>query len=413
MNEILHIGQRLKSAGKQLAMIDTTNKNCALSCVYDSLFDNMSEILTANALDVLNARKNQLSQSMIERLTITENSFLNIISAVKQIIDLDDPNGQIIEKSELYNGAKVMKTTVPLGVIAIIYESRPNVTIDAACLAIKSGNSVLLRGSSSAINSNIAIVNAIRKGLSKSEVPVDSCILVENTDRKLVSEILTMNEYIDLVIPRGGADLINFVVKNSTVPVIETGAGNCHLYVDESADFDMALSILENGKVQRPSVCNSLETLLVNEKIASDFLPKVFEKIGDKVKIFGCEKTEKFIKCEKATENEYKMEFLDYIIAVKVVENVDDACQHIDEYSTGHSECIVTKSDENAKVFTKKVDSACVYVNSSTRFTDGGEFGLGAEIGISTQKMHARGPMGLSHLVSYKYVILGDGQIRG
>lgn len=413
MNEIMHIGQRLKIASKQLGILDTNPKNFALSCIYDALFENMSEILSANKLDVIKARENNLTESVIERLTLTEKSFLDIISAVKEIIDLDDPNGVIIEESKLYNGAKVLKKTVPLGVMAIIYESRPNVTVDAVCLAIKSGNSVLLRGSSSAINSNIAIVNAIRKGLERTEVPVDSCILIENTDRKLVSEILTLNEYIDIVIPRGGADLIKFVVKNSTVPVIETGAGNCHLFVDETADFDMALSILENGKVQRPSVCNSIETLLVHQNIASEFLPKVFEKIADKVKIFGCEQTCKYIKCEKATEKEYETEFLDYIIAVKVVENVDFACEHIDKYSTGHSECIVTKSDENAMIFTKKVDSACVYVNASTRFTDGGQFGYGAEIGISTQKIHARGPMGLQHLVSHKYVILGDGQIRG
>ncbi len=318
----------------------------------------------------------------------------------------------IISGKVLESGLQLLKKTVPLGAIAIIYEARPNVTIDATMLAIKSGNAILLRGSSSTINSNKAIVLAIKEGLRKSEVSEDCCFLIEDTRREVVHEIITANDYIDLVIPRGGAQLINMVVKNATVPTIETGVGNCHLYVDKQTDLEMAYAIFENGKMSRPSVCNSLETLLVHQDVAQQFLTMAYEKLHDKLQFRGCQRTCDIIACDLATEEDFEKEFLDYIISVKIVDNIDDAIFHIRKYSSGHSESIVTDCLSSSNKFTTEIDSACVYVNASTRFSDGGEFGMGAEMGISTQKTHARGPFSINELVSYKYIIEGNGQVR-
>ncbi len=413
MSVMEDIGKRLKKAAVVLAAVSTQEKNRALELVVNALNDSRADILAANDSDVANARNSGIKESLIDRLRLTESRLNAIIDSIATVIKLNDPVGVCLDGKTMENGMVITRTTVPMGVLGIIYESRPNVTVDAAVLAIKSGNCILLRGSSSAINSNIALVKAIREGLSQSSIPADACILIENTDRGLVTEMLRLNKYIDLIIPRGGASLINMVVQKATVPTIETGVGNCHLYVDYNAGITMALDIIENGKVQRPSVCNSLETLLVHKDIAKELLPQLAEKIGDKVEFFGCAETAKYIDCKPATEEEYATEFLDYILAIKVVDSVDMAIEHIGEYTSYHSECIVTNDYANAEQFKKRVDAACVYVNVSTRFTDGGEFGFGCEMGISTQKMHVRGPVGLSHLVSTKYIITGNGQIRG
>ncbi len=413
MSTLTEAGKRLKRASKVLMTLNTTDKNEALQAVITSLAAHKESILAANQIDIEVAREKGTSESLIDRLALDDNRLSGIIASIETVIKLPDPTGKCIEGNTAANGMQINRFTVPLGVISIIYESRPNVTVDASVLALKSGNCVLLRGSSSAINSNKALVYAIREGLAQSKIPADACILVEDTDRALVLELLKMNKYLDLVIPRGGAGLINFVVQNATVPTIETGVGNCHLFVDSSADFDTALAIIENGKVQRPSVCNALETVLIHKDIAPQFLPLLATHIGEKVSFFGCPITKDYIKCEPATEVEYATEFLDYVLAIKVVDDVNAAIEHIDEYSSRHSECIVTNNYTNANTFTTMVDSACVYVNASTRFTDGGEFGFGCEMGISTQKMHVRGPVGLEHLVSTKYIITGNGQIRG
>ncbi|MFI3226470.1 MAG: glutamate-5-semialdehyde dehydrogenase [Clostridia bacterium] len=413
MGKLIDSGIALKKSSKILSTLSTLEKNNALKEIIKALEANKPSILAENEKDVQNARDNGVKESLIDRLALNESRLDAIIDSINTVIKLPDPIGACKYGKTAENGMQINQVTVPLGVISIIYESRPNVTVDAAVLALKSGNCVLLRGSSSAINSNKALVKAIREGLSNSKIPADACILVEDTDRALVLELLKMNKYLDLVIPRGGADLINFVVQNATVPTIETGVGNCHLFVDESADFEMALNIIENGKVQRPSVCNALETVLVHKNIAEQFLPKLAKKIGDKVEFYGCEVTQKYIDCKSATTVEYATEFLDYVLAIRVVDDVHQAIEHIDEYTSHHSECIVSNDYANTNIFTKQVDAACVYVNASTRFTDGGEFGFGCEMGISTQKMHVRGPVGLEHLVSSKYVILGNGQIRG
>ncbi len=331
---------------------------------------------------------------------------------MRVVIGLKDPVGVCDYGHTMENGMMLMRKTVPLGVISIIYESRPNVTVDAAVLAIKSGNAILLRGSSMAYHSNMAIVAAIKEGLKEAGVTEDAVMIIEDMDRDIVKQIITANKYIDLAIPRGGAGLINLIVQNATVPVIETGVGNCHLFVDDTADLDMAFQIFQNGKLQRPSVCNSLETLLVHRHVATRFLMQCATKLGEQLEFLGCRQTREIINCKPAMEEDYSTEFLDNIIAVKVVDDIDEAIAHIGKYSSGHSECIVTNNYTNANKFTLHVDAACVYVNASTRFTDGGEFGFGCEMGISTQKMHVRGPVGLEHLVSSKYIIFGEGQIR-
>lgn len=408
------IGINAKKASKFLIKVTENEKNNALLQIAKDLVSNADYIIEKNKLDVKNAEEKGTSKAMIDRLTLTKERIEKIADGVLKVKDLPDPIGEVEKMTKRPNGLVIGKKRVPLGVIGIIYESRPNVTVDTAVLCLKSSNAVILRGGSDAINSNVAIANIMKKSLKEIGFPEGVIEIVEDTSRETASQMMTMNDYIDVLIPRGGASLIKAVVKTATVPVIETGLGNCHAYVDANCDFDMAVNIIINGKASRPSVCNALETVLINKNISDEFYAKLEKALCDKnVEIRGCEKTlEKMKSAKKACEDDYKYEFLDYIIAVKIVDGMDEALSHISKYSTGHSEVIITNDYNNANRFLDEVDSAAVYVNASTRFTDGFEFGFGAEIGISTQKMHARGPMGLSELTSYKYIIYGDGQVR-
>nr|WP_281796895.1 glutamate-5-semialdehyde dehydrogenase [Tepidanaerobacter syntrophicus] len=413
LDSVLDIAKKAKEASYKIALSSTTVKNDALTYMAQALEDMKDDIISANQEDVSNARKNGLKESLIERLTLTEQRISGMIEGLLTLVDLPDPvgGGTIIKRP---NGLTLLKERVPLGVIGIIYESRPNVTSDAAGLCIKSGNAVILRGGSEAINSNKAIVKALCSGLKRSGLP-ESCIqLIEDTDRERIQELFKMRDYVDVIIPRGGGALIKNVVENSKIPVIETGEGNCHIYVDEFADLPMAKKILINAKTSRPSVCNAAEKLLVHEKIAREFLPDALSKLQKLgVEIRGCERTRKiYPNAIPIKDEDWPMEYLDFIIGVKVVDSIDEAIEHINRFGTRHSEAVVTKDYERANKFLAGVDAACVYVNASTRFTDGGEFGMGAEIGISTQKLHARGPMGLEELTTTKYLILGNGQIR-
>lgn len=409
------IGAKAKKASHETAKLSQTEKNKALESIKNSLLNNKDNIISANKKDIENARKNNMAESMIDRLSLDSKRIDDICTGIDKVIDLDDPIGKINDVVLRPNGLQIGKMTVPLGVIGIIYEARPNVTVDAAVLCLKSSNVCILKGGKEAINSNIALVKAMREGLVNAGVTADAISLIEDTSRETTVKFMKMNGYLDVLIPRGGAGLIKAAVENASVPVIETGTGNCHVYIDDSADIDMAVNILFNSKTSRISVCNSCESMLVHKDIAKEFLPLMYEKFKEKnVIIRGCEKTFEILgdKAEKATEEDYYKEYLDYIISCKIVNNVDEAINHINKYSTHHSESIVTKSYDNARKFQRQVDSAAVYVNASTRFTDGFEFGFGAEIGISTQKLHARGPMGLEQLTSIKYVICGNGQIR-
>ena len=374
---------------------------------------NLARADLVNAEDIKNARENGMSEAMIDRLSLTEDKLCAITNAIGKVIKLADPIGKS-ETNIRPNGLEIRKVSVPLGIVGIIYESRPNVTVDAACLCLKSGNVCVLRGGKEAINSNLALCNSIRRAIKKCGFDENCVNVLSDTSRDGAKALMTANGKIDVLIPRGGKGLIQSVVENATVPVIETGAGNCHVYVDESADLCMANEIAFNARAQRPSVCNSAENLLVHERIAEKFLPMMREKMKEKnVELRGCEKTRRILSDIKAaTEEDFYTEYNDYILSVKVVKDVYEAVEHINEHSTKHSEAIVTETRENADYFTTKLDSAAVYVNASTRFTDGEEFGLGAEIGISTQKMHARGPMGLEALTTTKYVVLGNGQVR-
>lgn len=404
--------KELKKAALILEMADTNSKNDALDKVCKSLIKNKDFILKENQKDIQNAKKNNMKESLIDRLNITEDRIKGMIEGIRTIIDLKDPIWQSNKVWTLENNLTISKMTVPLGVIGIIYESRPNVTVDAFGLVLKSGNAILLRGSSSAINSNKALVAAIKEGLRDSKIPEGVIALVEDIDRNVVKEMITMNDYIDLVIPRGGKGLIDFVVQNATVPTIETGVGNCHVFVDESANQENALKIIENAKVQRPGVCNAIETVLIHKNIAQEILPKLYELLKNRVELRGCKITQGIIPVIPATEEDWAEEYLDYILAIKVVENIGEAIAHISKYGTQHSEAIITENYTNAQTFQRRVDAAAVYVNASTRFTDGGQFGFGAEMGISTQKMLPRGPMGLEELVTIKYTIQGNGQVR-
>lgn len=356
-----------------------------------------------------------MSESLTDRLRLDEKRISGIVAAVKEIIALDDPIGKILTGTTNASGLVIEKVSVPLGVVAVIYEARPNVTADAAALCLKSGNSVILRGGKEAFNSNYAIAETMRAAVEKAGLPKDCIQLVTDTTRSSASALMTMNNYVDVLIPRGGAGLIKACVQNSTVPVIETGTGNCHIYVDESADLEMAVNIIYNAKVSRPSVCNACESLVIHSAVAEKALPLIEKKLKTaNVIIHADERAEKILADSvPATLEDFGKEYLDYEISVKITDSIDEAIEHIMKYSTGHSECIVTQSYENARKFTSQVDAAAVYVNASTRFTDGGEFGNGAEIGISTQKLHARGPLGLRDLATYKYVVYGSGQIRG
>lgn len=414
MNTVETMGVNAKKAAKALCVASSAQKNDILRLISSQLIEDKKDILEANSLDVSNARNNGTSESMIDRLMLDEKRIKAISDACLNVSNLPDPVGEVISGSVRPNGIKITKVRVPIGVIGIIYESRPNVTVDAAILCLKSGNAVILRGGKEAIESNKALAQSMRKAVEKAGFDKNIIQLVEDTSRNSATQMMKANGLIDVLIPRGGAGLIKSVVENATVPVIETGTGNCHIFVDGSADVDTAIKIVDNAKTQRPSVCNAAESCLVHRDIANDFLPKLGKLFKEKnVEIRGCERTKDILPdCVCATEEDYATEFLDYIISIKVVDDIDEAIAHISKFSTGHSECIVTKSYENAELFKKSIDSAAVYVNCSTRFTDGEEFGLGAEIGISTQKLHARGPMGLKELTSQKYIIDGNGQIR-
>ncbi len=412
----LEILKQAKAAKSVLAKLTSEQKNEALYAMADALVDSADEILSENEKDII-AAKGIISDVMIDRLTLTKERIEGMAEGIREVAKLPDPVGEVLERVERENGMVIEKTAVPMGVVAIIYESRPNVSSDAAALALKSGNVCVLRGGKEAFRSANAIVNALRKGLNNLGIDETVINMVQDTSRQSANELMTADGYVDLLIPRGGAGLINACVKNATVPCIQTGTGICHVYVDETADIEMALKIIENAKTSRPSVCNAEEVLLVNKKIAADFLPKLKKILVDDRKVNPVElrlheSVQGIIDGTPAGEDDFDTEFLDYILAVKVVEDVNEAVEHITEHSTHHSEAIVTQNDEAVKIFTRDVDSSSVYVNVSTRFTDGGEFGLGCEMGISTQKLHARGPMGLRELTTYKYIIRGNGQIR-
>lgn len=417
--ETAELINRASACKGELAMADTDAKNRALMLMADSLCSRYEDILAANALDVEAARET-VAPTMIDRLSLNKQRVFAIADSIREVTELEDPVGRVLEKTERPNGLKITKVSVPIGLLAIIYESRPNVTADAAALAVKSGNTCILRGGKEAIRSNTAIAAALREGLKAAGLPEDAVCLVEDTSRASATELMTAVGKVDLLIPRGGAGLIRACVENAKVPCIETGTGICHIYVDEYADIDKALDIVENAKMSRPSVCNAAEVCLVHEGIAADFLPRLKKRLTVDRVAAGKIPAElrldsgaaKYISGTAAGDRDFDTEFLDYILAVKTVAGVEEAVEHIRCHSTGHSEAIVTENERNAALFTSAVDSAAVYVNASTRFTDGGEFGLGCEIGISTQKMHARGPMGLRELTSYKYIINGNGQIR-
>ena len=415
MTYIETLGSNAVKVKKILAVADTGKKNSALAEISRALIENSDKIIEANQKDLTAAKENGMSVSMQDRLMLNEDRIKGIASAVDELIKLEDPIGKVDNGSVRPNGMRITKIRVPMGVIGMIYESRPNVTADAATLCLKTGNAVILRGGKEAYNSNKCICEIMRDAVEKAGFPKDIIQFVDDTTREVTTELMKCDKYLDLLIPRGGAGLIKAVTKNATVPVIETGTGNCHLYVDESADIEMAVNITDNAKTQRPSVCNAIETLLVHKNIAEKFLPAVKKKLDEhNVEIRGCAETKRILgDCVvPATEEDYATEFGDYIIAVRVVDDISQAIEHIAEYSTGHSECIVTNDLSNANKFKSEVDSACVYVNASTRFTDGGMFGFGAEIGISTQKLHARGPMGLYEITTNKYLIAGNGQVR-
>lgn len=413
MTTLEQMGQNAKQAARFLLTAGEL-KNKALLAIADALIENADEIVKANDIDIKAARENGTRESLIDRLTLTTARIEGMADGVRQVAALADPTGVVLSGLTRPNGLRIEKVRVPLGVIGIIYEARPNVTSDAAALCLKSGNAVILRGGKEAINSNKCIADIMRNAIEKAGLPKDCIALVEDTSRASSVELMQLSDYLDVLIPRGSASLINAVVENSKVPVIETGVGNCHVYVDDSADIDMAADIIFNAKTSRPSVCNAIETILVHKDIAEKALPVIKGRLDEKdVTLRCCERSAKILDgVENATEDDWYTEYGDYILAVKIVDSIDEAIEHIAKYSSGHSECIVTKDYANSQKFTDEVDSAAVYVNASTRFTDGGEFGLGAEIGISTQKLHARGPMGLNELTSMKFVIRGNGQIR-
>lgn len=413
MEYLDNIGARSKDASAKLALITKDKINSALIAAADAIISESTLLLAENKKDIDSAIKNGVKDSLIDRLRLTEERIISMANGLRDIARLDSPVGEIVSKNERPNGLLICKKRVPIGVIGIIYESRPNVTCDAFGLCFKTSNAVILRGGSDAINSNTAICNVLRESLKNAGIPEDAVILIEDTSRDTARELMRLNKYIDVLIPRDGAGLIKTVVESSTVPVIETGTGNCHIFVDESADPDMALDIIENAKTQRTGVCNACESLLIH-KNAVHLLPDILGRLKNKnVEIRGCRRTmDIFPDITPATEDDWGTEYLDLIISCKVVDSVDEAIAHINRYNTGHSDAIITSSTENAEKFLNEVDAAAVYVNASTRFTDGFEFGYGAEIGISTQKLHARGPMGLEALTTTKNIIYGNGQIR-
>ena len=416
MKSVWELGMAAKEAAKQVKIATTKEKNLALSCIAAALEEQVETLLKANDEDLTAAKAAGMSPSMQDRLKLTPQRIAQMADAVRQLVQMEDPVGAVLEGKRRPNGLQIEKVRVPLGVVGIIFEARPNVTVDAATLCLKAGNTVLLRGGKEAIHSNQALVACMRGALLKAGLPEDAVCLIEDTSRESANEMMRLRGVLDVLIPRGGAGLIQAVATQANVPVIETGVGNCHIFVDASADLDMAVPVIVNAKTSRPSVCNAAESLLLHEAVAYTLLPKLAEAMPQ-VKIHGCEATCRILKeagyaALPATEEDYAAEYLDYEISVKVVVSVEEAIEHIGTYSTGHSEAILTRNLMNAQRFTEAIDAAAVYVNASTRFTDGGEFGLGAEIGISTQKLHARGPMGLEALTSCKFIVQGNGQIR-
>ena len=415
MNEMLEqLGKKAKEAEVILRSLGTAKKNQVLEAVADALVKNTDTLLQANVIDVDNGRSNHMPEGLVDRLMLTSERIAAMAEGLRQVAALEDPIGEVIGMKKRPNGLLIGQKRVPLGVIGIIYEARPNVTADAFALCFKTGNAVILKGGSDAIHSNEAIVNCIRTALEENGITADAIQLIRDTSRETASEFMKMNQYVDVLIPRGGRGLIQAVVNNSTIPVIETGTGNCHIYVDETADLEMAANIVINAKTQRVGVCNACESLLVHEKVKDAFLPVLAQKLRQKhVQMRADDRAKALIPdAVMATEEDWGTEYLDYILSVKVVDSVEEAIAHINRYNTGHSEAIITNDYAHSQKFLDEVDAAAVYVNASTRFTDGFEFGFGAEIGISTQKLHARGPMGLLALTSTKYIIYGNGQVR-
>ncbi len=413
MSYVLELGKKAKAVQPLLADASTALKNEALCAIARALSERKNEILEANELDLQSGRQNGMSESLLDRLALSEKRIDDIAASVLEIVALPDPVGVIKNGSTRPNGLNIEKVSVPMGTIAVIYEARPNVTIDAAALCLKSGNAVILRGGKEAINSNKASARIMRDAIKSVGLCEDCIQLVEDISRETANALMKLNGYVDVLIPRGGASLINSVVQNATVPVIETGVGNCHIFVDKTADIDMAVNIIFNAKTSRPSVCNAAESLVIHRDIAAAALPAIKAKLDEKsVQLYGDEFARSVIGISPACDDDWGTEYLDYKMSVKTVESVDEAIAHINKYSTGHSEAIITNDYNSAQKFTKLVNSSSVYVNASTRFTDGGQFGFGAEIGISTQKLHARGPIGLPELTTTKFVIRGNGQIR-
>lgn len=408
------IGKQAKSAEALLRVLSTSQKNKALVTAAEDLVANKKILLEANAVDIAQAKENQMAPALVDRLLLTETRIAQMAEGLKQMAELEDPVGEVLSMKQRPNGLMIGQKRVPLGVIGIIYESRPNVTADAFGLCFKAGNVVILRGGKDAIHSNQAITRVLQEALIKCQLPAEAIQLITDTSHQTAEEFMRLNRYVDVLIPRGGAGLIRTVVERATVPVIETGTGNCHIYVDESADLDMAVEIIFNAKTQRIGVCNACESLVIHEKVKDVLLPKLVEKLKEKkVELRGDEASCSVCpEIVAATENDWGTEYLDYVLSIKTVSNIEEAIAHINQYNTGHSEAIITRDYENSQKFLDQIDAAAVYVNASTRFTDGFEFGFGGEIGISTQKLHARGPMGLKELTSTKYIIYGNGQIR-
>ncbi len=411
---LIELGQRAKAAARVMATASTETKNAALHNIADALIANTEQLLSSNQLDMEEGRKNGMSKALLDRLQLDADRIKGIADSMKMVAQLPDPVGRTLDDFTCSNGLHIIKVSVPIGVIGIIFEARPNVTADSAALCLKSGNVVILRGGSDAIHSNTAICNVMRAALEQSHLPADCVQLVEDTSRESATELMRMNRYVDVIIPRGGAGLIHAVIENATVPVIETGAGTCQIYVDKAANIDMAVRIIDNAKTSRPSVCNAAECMLIHRDIAERALPQIAKALeAKKVEIRGDAEVMRLLANAKpAQESDWGKEYNDYIIAARIVNSIEEAIDYIMTYGTGHSECIVTDDEEAAALFLNTVDAAAVYHNASTRFTDGGEFGMGAEIGISTQKLHARGPLGLRELTSMKYKIYGKGQVR-
>lgn len=412
--ELMEIGIKAKEAAGKMALLETNKKNEVLNCVAKNLIKDAKTLIAENAKDMEAGKANGMPEGLLDRLLLTEKRIEQMAEGLEQVAALDDPIGEVLSMKKRPNGLRIGQKRVPLGVVGIIYEARPNVTADAFGLCFKTGNAVILKGGSDALHSNIAIVASIRRTLAECGVDENAIALIEDTSRETTTEFMKMNGYVDVLIPRGGAGLIRAVVENATVPVIETGTGNCHIYVDESADLDMAVNIIFNAKTQRIGVCNACESLVVHEKVEKALMPLLKAKLDEKsVEIRGDEQVQESISgIVPAVESDWGKEYLDYILSVKTVSSIDEAIAHINRYNTGHSEAIITRDYANAQKFLEEVDAAAVYVNASTRFTDGFEFGFGAEIGISTQKLHARGPMGLTALTTTKYIIYGNGQVR-